>query len=121
MLTYRHRKNRSLFARAHIDWAGTQSGKNWRNVFRSDESKINLVGNDGRTFIRCQKNAAYDPHYTKKSLKHGGACIRIWRIFFVAAVGPIFWIQKNVNKNVYVDILQKVMLSVAEWKMPLKW
>lgn len=121
MLNNRQRKKRIDFAKKHVDWIGPEGEKKWRNVLWSDESKINLVGPDGRTWVRRPKNKAYDPKYTTKTIKHGGGNIMIWGCFSWYGVGPIYWIKENMDRHLYLHILNDVMLPFAEWNLPLKW
>lgn len=121
MLTKRHCQNRLTFANAHKDWDGPVLGKKWRNVLWSDESKINLIGSDGKTWVRRPKNAEWNPRYTTKTFKHGGGNIMVWGCFSWHGVGPLYWIKRNMDQYLYVEILNEIMLPYAEWEMPLKW
>lgn len=121
ILTKKHRQNRIQFAKMHKNWIGNQNEKRWRNVLWSDESKINMIGNDGRTWVRRPKNTELSARYTTKTFKHGGGNIMVWGCFSWYGVGPIFWIKENMDKNFYVKILDEIMLPYAEWNMPLIW
>lgn len=121
MLTKRHIKNRILFAKTHTDWVGPENGKKWRKVLWSDETKINLIGSDGKTWVRRPKNAEFHPRYTTKTFKHGGGNIMIWGCFSWYGVGPLYWIKTIMDRHVYLNILEEVMTPYAEWEMPLKY
>ena len=66
---------RLQLAQEHYDWAGENVNK-WRNVLWSDESKVNLVGSDGKRWVRRPLYTAFRPQYTVKTVKHGGGNIR---------------------------------------------
>lgn len=121
MLTKRQRLSRKTFARDHFNWSGAENSKKWRNILWSDESKINMVGNDGKVWVRRPKNAEMNPRYTTKTFKHGGGNIMIWGCFSWYGVGPLFWIRENMDRYLYLRILEDIMLPYAEWNMPLIW
>ena len=118
LLTKRHANLRLQFAKKHTGW----TSEKWRNILWSDESKIVLFGGTGsRQYVRRPPNTAYEPQYTTKTVKHGGAKVMVWGSFSYYGVGPIHLINGIMNQQVYVDILENVMLPYAEWNMPLKW
>lgn len=80
-----------------------------------------MIGNDGRTWVRRPKNAELNPRYTTKTFKHGGGSIMVWGCFSWRGVGPLFWIKETMDKFVYVNILNEIMLPYAEWEMSLSW
>ncbi|XGW04141.1 hypothetical protein V3C99_015356 [Haemonchus contortus] len=63
-------KNRELdlTGRMHLHWTLDQ----WREVIWSDESKFDLFGTDGISFVRRPVNKRFDPEYQIPSVKHGG-------------------------------------------------
>lgn len=121
LLRSRHRKNRITFAKLHIEWVGKEGIKKWRNILFSDESKFMLFGNDGKTTVRRPINEAFNPAYTKKTIKFGGGKILVWACFSWYGVGPIHLIDGIMTKEDYINILEDTMLPFAEWNMPLKW
>ena len=48
-------KKRMNFALAHKTWCGLEGEKKWRNILWSDETKINLFGNDAARSVRRPK------------------------------------------------------------------
>lgn len=70
-LSSRNTKQRQRFAKEHISWRGEEMEKKWRNILWSDESKFNLQGSDGRTFVRRPPNQEFSSAYTRKTIKHG--------------------------------------------------
>lgn len=121
-LTKRHRQKRLQFSQTHkIDSDPSEAKKYWRNVLWSDETKINLFGMDGRHFVRRPPGEAFNPKYTRPTVKHGGGSIMIWGCFSWYGVGPIYRIDGIMNKEVYLDILQNTMQPWADENMPLKW
>jgi len=112
---------RKQFAKNHLAWSGPHWSSKWNNVLWSDETKINLFGNDSRRYVRRPKGKELDVRYTKKTVKHGGGCIMVWGCFSWAGVGPIHRISDTITRFNYKDILAGTMLPYAEENMPLRW
>jgi len=121
LLKRRHLVDRISFAREHLHWRGEEGGRRWRNILFSDESKFMLFTNDGNGFVRRPINEAFNPRYTRKTVKHGGGKILVWGCFSWYGVGPIFLIDGIMTKQTYINILEKIMLPYAQWEMPLYW
>lgn len=118
LLTKRHVANRMKFAKLHVDWPREK----WRNVLWTDESKIVLFGTKGRRqYVRRPPNTEYQPQYTVKTVKHGGAKIMVWGCFSYYGVGPVYRIPGIMDQHGYIKILDEVMLPYSEEEMPLKW
>lgn len=118
MLTPRHRRARLAFARKYEHWTEDQ----WKYVLFSDETKINRLCSDGKQYVRRPKNAAFDPKYTKKTVKHGGGNIKIWGCFSgYGGVGPTKLITGNMDQYQYKEILEESMLPYAEDNLPVIW
>lgn len=118
MLSKKNVQQRLKFAEEHVLW----SKEKWRNIPWSDETKINLFNSDrGIHHVRRPPNAAYNPKYTIKTVKHGGGNIMVWGSFSYNGVGPLHRIQGIMKATDYVEILQECMLQYAEDNMPLRW
>lgn len=114
-------KTRLEFAKEHLQWSGCEGEKKWRNILWSDETKINLFGNDCQRNVRRPKGKEFHVKFTKKTVKHGGGNIMVWGCFSWNGVGPIFRIEDTMNASGYRDILENVMLPYASENMPLIW
>lgn len=77
LLRKKNIKDRLAFAERHLNVAGEEKEKQWRNILWSDEIKINLFGSNGRTTVRRPVNEALNPKYTKKIMKFGGGNIMV--------------------------------------------
>lgn len=107
-----------------VDFAKTHKGNElsfWKNVLWSDETKINRVGPDGRTFVHRPKNQALNIKYTQKTLKHGGGNVMVWGAFSWHGVGPIVKIVDKMDRFQYLSILKNTMEPFAYENMPVKW
>lgn len=117
-LNPRQIKTRMSFAVEHELWSASQ----WHNILWSDESKIILFDSSAQEmWCRRPPCTEYQTKYTKKTVKFGGGGIMIWACFSWYGVGPIHRITETMTADVYVTILQNVLLPFAEEEMPLKW
>lgn len=117
LLSKRNISQRLSFARAHRD----KDLSFWKNILWSDETKINKIGPDGKTFVRRPKGQALNPRYTMKTVKHGAGSIMCWGAFSWRGVGPLYRINGVMDRFMYVDILKNQMEPFTFENMPLKW
>lgn len=116
-ISEKNRKARIKFAQDHLNW----SLQKWSTVLFSDESKFNLKDSDGLKRVRRPQNKRLDPRYCKGTVKHGGGNIMVWGCFSGQGLGPLQKIDGIMDRFLYKDILENVMVPYAEWNMPLSW
>ena len=116
LTSFKNRKLTLAFAEAHQNWTVDQ----WKNILFSDESKYNLFGSDGKKRVWRPKNTRFNTKYTKKSVKHGTSAM-VWGCFLALGTGLIHKVNGIMDRFVYKDIMEDVMLPHTEWEMPLKW
>ena len=122
LLSSKNIKHRLRFARSHLTVVdAVERDLQWQNILWSDESKVNLFGPDSAARVRRPPNTDFDPRHTIKTVKHGGGNIKIWGCFSFRGVGPLFWIQETMTKEIYRDILENVMLPYARSNMGEGW
>ena len=109
MLSDKNKSKRVDFAREH----GTWSADLWGKVLWSDEKRFNLFHSDGRTYVRRPDGMALRPQYVKPTVAHGGAGIMVWGCFCRSGIGELVWLRENINRHVYLRILQDAMLPSA--------
>ena len=68
LLKKRHRQDRLKFAKYHENW----TVEDWKRVLWSDETKINRIGSDGRTYTWKQRGEPLSDRTTTPTVKHGG-------------------------------------------------
>lgn len=78
----------------------------WANVLFSDESKFNLFGYDGKQKVWRRNNEALLPKNLLPTVKHGGGSIMVWGCMSAAGVGNLTFIDINMDRMVYLDILK---------------
>ena len=109
MLSDKNKEKRVKFARKRQSWDADK----WGKVLWSDEKRFNLFQSDGPTYVRRPDGMALDPRYVKPTVAHGGGGIMVWGCFCRSGIGELVWLRENVNRNVYLRILQDAMLPSA--------
>lgn len=116
LLSAKNRLARLEFAKAHLHWGMEE----WKRVCFSDESKYNLFNSDGIRYVRRPPGHRMDPKFTKPTVKHGGGSVIVWGCFSgFGGMGPLHRIHGIMDRLVYKDIIQNIMLPYVEEKMPL--
>lgn len=105
------------FAREHIN----KTVDDWKKYLFSDESKFNLISNDGRGYVRRPVNERFNKRYTIGTVKFGGGNIKVWSCFSWFGVGPLYQVVGNMDQLQYREILQNQMLPYAAEFMPNNW
>lgn len=109
LISAKNRKARVEFAKEHLEWTADQ----WKNIIWSDESKFSLFGSDGPAYVRRPIGTRFDPRYQLPTVKHGGGNVMVWGCFSAQGVGPLHRIDGIMNKEMYMSILEDVMLPFA--------
>lgn len=114
LISTKNRKARIDFAKRHLNW----SIEDWKKVIFSDESKFLLFGSDGIRYIRRPEGKRFDPKYQLPTVKHGGGNVMVWGCFRHGKIGPLHLIEQIMDRFVYLDILNEVLLPhVREGKL----
>ena len=75
-------------------------------VLWSDETKINRIGSDGRTYTCKQRGAPLCNHTTTPTVKHGGGnTLMVWGYMGWNGVGKLIEVQGGMDAQQYCDIL----------------
>ena len=85
LISKKNKAARLTYAERHVLWSDSNCDK----VHFSDESKFNLVGSDGRQYVRRRSGDRLNPKCMKKSVKFGGGSVMVWGMFSSEGVGPI--------------------------------
>jgi len=103
-------QSRLAFAREHINKDSTF----WNTVIFSDESKFNIFGSDGMSYVWRKANTELNKENLKATVKHGGGHVMVWGCMSAAGVGSLVFIEGIMEKMQYLDILKKNLLQSAE-------
>ena len=103
LLTVKHVKSRLTFVKAHLD----KGNEFWELVIWSDESKIELFGQNEARHVWRKRGTVYDPENTIPTMKHWGGSIMVWGCFTAHGVGNLHIIDGKINCFMYREILEK--------------
>ncbi len=107
----------------------------WNHVLWSDESKVNLCDSDGVQHVWRRPGEVYHENCALPTVKHGGWSIMFLGCMTTAGTGELWFIEGNMDSNMYCDILkQKMMPSLQKlfsnittpntpprWQLPCCW
>lgn len=98
------------FARQHLD----KDFNFWKQVIFTDESKFNIFHSDGKITVWRRPNEEFKVQNLNSTVKHGGESVMVWGCLSAAGVGNLEFIEGNMNKYDYLNILKKNLKSSAE-------
>ncbi len=102
LLKRAHRQEHLKFARYHENW----TVEDWKRILWSDETKINRIGSDGRTYTWKMKGEPLSDRITTPTVKHGGGNnLMVWGSMAWGGVGVLSEVQGIMNADQYCDIL----------------
>ena len=102
-----------IHKKAHKQFAEDMSTKHmdyWNHVLWSDEMKITLFGSDGFKHVWWRPGEEYKDKCVMPTVKHGGGNVMVWGCMSNAGVGELYFIEGNMNSNMYCEILQQSMI-----------
>lgn len=105
-LSKRNIKRRFQWAKDHAGWTVEQ----WKSVLWSDESKFNIFGTDGISYIRRKTGERLKRKNLLPTVKHGGGNIMVWGCMSWKGLGNLHVIDGIMTKEVYLDILERNLL-----------
>lgn len=85
----------------------------WETVIFAEESKYNISGSDGNTYVRRQPNAELQPQNLRGTVEHGGGHVMVWGCMSASGVGNLTFIEGNMDRKMYLKILQDNLLESA--------
>ena len=99
------------FARYHANW----TVEDWKRVLWSDETKINRIGSDGRTYIWKRKGELPSDRTTTPTVKHGGGNnLMVWGCMGWNGVGVLTEVQGIMDSQQYCEILEEGLVESFE-------
>ena len=107
----RMRRARLRFAKQFKDY----TVEDWRRVVWSDETKINRLCSDGRTWVWVRDTGTIQPKQVKETVKHGGESIQVWSAISAAGPGWLCKIDDRMDKELYLQILKDELQQTMEY------
>ncbi|KAG1492323.1 hypothetical protein G6F53_012946 [Rhizopus delemar] len=93
-----------------------RSLQDWKRVIWSDGTKVNRFGSDGKLYAWKQPNEKLKRRHVKQTVKHGGGSLMVWSCISWYGVGHIVDVGKNMDKSVYLSVLQDDLVkSMADY------
>ena len=90
LLKKQHQQDHLKFAKYHENW----TVEDWKRVLWSDETKINRIGSDGRTYTWKQRGEPLLDCTTTPTVKHGGGNnLMVWGCMGWNGVGKLIEVQ----------------------------
>uniref|UniRef100_A0AAZ3SLG3 Transposase Tc1-like domain-containing protein n=1 Tax=Oncorhynchus tshawytscha TaxID=74940 RepID=A0AAZ3SLG3_ONCTS len=105
-----HKKCCLKFATSHLG----DTPNMWKKVLWSDETKIELFGNNAKCYVWRKSNTAHHPEHTLPTVKHGGGSIMVWACFSSAGTGKMVKIDGKMDGAKYRTILEENLMESAK-------
>src|ERR1700752_5243291 len=102
LLKAHHKRARKEFAERYLHW----TVEDWKRVIWSDETKINRIGSDGRSWGWKRRGERLSDRLVTPTLKFGGGFLMLWGCMSWEGVGHACKIEGRMDANCYVDILE---------------
>ena len=99
----KHVAARLNFAKVHLD----KEASFWDRVLWSDETKIELFGQNDVKKIWRKKGEAFLPKNTVPTVKHGGGSMMFWGCFSSSGTGNLVAIDGIMRSDDYIRILDE--------------
>jgi transposase len=110
-LRLRHIKLRLEFAKKYQNW----TEEDWGRVIFSDETKINILGSNGRKWVWKRPRQMISPKEVIPTLKFGGGNLMMWGCISCEGVGHACRIDGDMNAELYTQILQGELLESIDY------
>jgi len=90
------------FAKSHKKW----TLEDWKRVIWSDETKINRLGSDGRTWVWKEVGEQLSDRVVEGIVKFGGGNVMVWGCMGWDGVGYATRIEGKMDSDLYVSIME---------------
>ena len=102
MLSAQQKLNRYQWANARVLWRAIM----WNRIVWTDESRIRLHSNDGRSRVTRERGERFRDDCIAKTVTAGGGSVHIWAGIWHDGRSEIQVLQGNVTGNSYINVLQ---------------
>uniref|UniRef100_A0A6I8RU66 Transposase n=1 Tax=Xenopus tropicalis TaxID=8364 RepID=A0A6I8RU66_XENTR len=109
LLTENH-KSRLQFATSHVG----DTANMWKKVLWSDETKMELFGQNAKRYVWQKTNTAHHSEHTIPTVTYGGGSIMLWGCFSSAGTGKLVRVDGKMDGAKYRAILEENLLESAK-------
>ena len=86
----------------------------WKKVLWSDETKIELFGHQGKSYVWRKPNHSHHPENIIPTVKHSGGSIMLWGCFSLAGTGKLVRIESMMDGAKYTEIHEGKPVSLFQ-------
>ena len=91
-----------MFTKRHVG----DSPNIWKKELWSDETKMEVVGHQGKCYVWRKTNTSHHPENTIPTVKNGGSSIMLWGCFSSAGTGKLVRVEGMMDGEKYREILE---------------
>ena len=112
LLTKERATKHLKWARAHQHW----TRDDWAKIVWSDEWLLRQDSDPRKLWVfrRQNKREKFAPKNIRGKLDHGGVSVMVWACFCNDKLGPLTFIDGNMNSHVYTSILGTKLIPFIE-------
>ena len=103
LISEKNRKKRLEFYKAHKNF----SVQDWGRIIWTDESRFKLFNPDGKLRVWRESNQRLNPDCIVKTVQGCGGSVLIWGCFYGDKLGPLIFLEKPVNSDIYINQILK--------------
>jgi len=115
MVSRINRIKRKKFSKKYAKW----SLKDWKRVAFTDESRFSLFGSDSQYLVRRNSNERLASNCVRKCIQGRGGSVMAWGVVTYKGPGPLVFLDKNLNGQTYLNLLENEFLPYYENNLPL--
>lgn len=104
-----NRKIRLNWAKERLNWTSECETIIW-----SDESRFEVYGGDGRTYVWRLPNEKYDVNCLVPTFKSGRRGVMVWGCFTAHGLGPLIRVNGRQTSKDYVELLETYLLPFLD-------
>ena len=84
----------------------------------TDETKVNLVRSDEKSYVRRYKSEKLNPQFIKGQMQAGRGSILMWVLFHMMVLAPLCEYATHLTLDKYIQILKDAVKPFVEKIIP---